>query len=118
MKASEFCVLYDVLKSNKDSNTWRCGMPALVNFQFHLIARIDNTTQVVLEHLCAHDSFPNPLKTKLNWSKNVEDERNDPWQIVLGAMNPLYCVLCSRAVWLEPSGQSICNVVAICICLF
>ena len=89
MKASEFCVLHDVLKSNTDSDIWRCGMPALVNFQFHLIARIDDTTQVVLEHLRAHDSFPNALKTRLNWSKNVEDERDAPWQIVLGAMNPL-----------------------------
>jgi hypothetical protein len=46
-------------------------MPALINFQFHMIARIDNTTQVVLDHIHVHDNFENALKTKLNWSKNV-----------------------------------------------
>jgi hypothetical protein len=55
----------------------------------------------VLEHIRVHDTFPNALKTRLNWSKNVEDERDAPWQIVLGAMNPVYCVLCSLGLWLE-----------------
>jgi hypothetical protein len=41
------------------------------------------------------------LKTKLNWSKNVRDERDAPWQIILGAMDTTYCVLVSTAIWLE-----------------
>ena len=99
MKASEFTLMHSVLKENVGSDIWRYGMRALVNFQFHLIARIDDATQVVLEHIRVHDSFPNALKTRLNWSKNVEDERDAPWQIVLGAMDPLYCVLCSLGDW-------------------
>ena len=58
---------------------WRYGMSALINFQFHVIGRIDDTTQVLIDHLCVHDSFSNCLKTKLNWSKNVGDERDAPW---------------------------------------
>jgi hypothetical protein len=52
----------------------RCDILAMVNFQFHLIPRVDDTTQLVLEHICVHDNFPNCLKTRLNWSKNVYDE--------------------------------------------
>ena len=46
-------------------------MPALINMQFHLIARIDDATQMVLEHVGVHDNFENALKTRLNWSKPI-----------------------------------------------
>jgi hypothetical protein len=77
-------------------------MSAMVNFQFHVIGRIDDTTQVLVNHsICVHDTFPNCLKTKLNWSKNVGDKHNSPWQIVLGSMDTTYCVLVSMAIWFE-----------------
>ena len=71
-------------------------MSAMINFQFHVIGRIDDTTQVLINHIRVHDSFPNCLKTKLNWSKNVRDERDAPWQIILGAMDTTYCVLAGK----------------------
>jgi hypothetical protein len=76
-------------------------MPAFINFQFHLIARIDDTTQVILDHIRVHDSFENAFKTKLNWSKYVRDERDAPWQVILGSMNPVFCVYNSLGLWLE-----------------
>lgn len=30
---------------------WKYGMPALIGFQFHLIARIDNTTKAMLDYI-------------------------------------------------------------------
>jgi hypothetical protein len=66
----------------------------MVSFQFHLIACLDDSTQLVLEHIRVHDSFPCVLKTRWNWSKKVDDKRDAPWQIVLGSLNPGYCVLC------------------------
>jgi hypothetical protein len=84
----------------------RYGISVMVNFQFHLIAHVDDTTQLVLEHIRVHDNFPNCLKTRLNWSKNVNDERDAPWQIVLGSINPVYCVLSSLALWLELNLKS------------
>ncbi len=53
----------------------------------------------MVDHLRVHDAFPNCLKTKLNWSKNVGDERDAPWQ--MGSMDTMYCVLVSMAVWME-----------------
>lgn len=62
---------------------------------------MDDTTQVKMENIRIHDSFSFALKTRLNWSKNVNEERDAPWQIVLGCMDQLYCVLISLALWLE-----------------
>ena len=113
MQETEFRRLHEILKSqdvpNQQRHTsliWKFGMPALINFQFHMIARIDDTTQVVLEHIRSHDNFDNALKTRLNWSKNVQDERDAPWQIVLASMNPVFCVYISLGLWLEFNLQS------------
>jgi hypothetical protein len=47
--------------------TWKFGMPAFLNYQFHLLASIDNTTQVTIDNICVHNEFSNCLKTKLKW---------------------------------------------------
>jgi len=105
MQEIEFRQLHEVFKSSSGTTNssiiWKFGMPALINFQFHMIARIDDTTQVIMEHIRVHDNFENALKTRLNWSKNVQDERDAPWQIVMGSMNPVFCVLISLGLWLE-----------------
>ncbi|KAI2510537.1 hypothetical protein MHU86_3805 [Fragilaria crotonensis] len=113
MLGQEFVAMHDLLNRNvlsagrrSDTNAldvfWkRYGILAMTNFQFHLIARVDDSTQLVLEHIRVHDTFASALKTRLNWSKNVDDERDAPWQIVLGSLNSVYCVLCSLALWLE-----------------
>ncbi|KAI2511670.1 hypothetical protein MHU86_2736 [Fragilaria crotonensis] len=112
MLGQEFVAMHDLLNRNvlsagRRSNNahdvfWkRYGILAMTNFQFHLIARVDDSTQLVLEHIRVHDTFASALKTRLNWSKNMDDEQDAPWQIVLGSLNPVYCVLCSLALWLE-----------------
>ena len=50
---------------------WRYMKSAMINFKFHVIARIDDTAQVLIDHICVHDLFPKCWKTKLKWSKNV-----------------------------------------------
>ena len=75
----EFWALHAVLRGDDArSMLWRNGMSAMINFQFHLIGRIDDSVQVLIENLCVHNSFANCLKMKLNWSKNVREERNAP----------------------------------------
>ena len=109
MLETEFRRLHEVFKSYdqaQNASIWKYGMPALINLQFHLIARIDDMTQVVLEHIRVHDNFPNALKTHLNWSKNIQDERDAPWQVVLGSMNAAFCVFVSLGLWLEVNLKS------------
>ena len=82
------------------------GIPAMMNFQFHLIARIDCTTQVLKENVKRHDRFSFLLKAKLSWSKNVLEERDAPWQSILPAGNPVFCNFISLGIWLEVYAES------------
>jgi hypothetical protein len=41
---------------------------------------------------------------KLNWSKNVLEERDAPWQTILGSIDPAFCVLLNLTLWLELSS--------------
>jgi hypothetical protein len=104
---AEFRTMQKILQNHdRNSLIWRYGLYALTNFQFHLLARIDDTTQVLVENLKVHDSFCNALKTRLNWSKNVSDERDAPWQVVLGSMDTAFCVFASLSLWMEINLRS------------
>ena len=77
MKTDEFRLVHGILQGSKNP-LWKFGINAMINFMFHLIAQIDDTTQVVLDHVWVHDHFPYLLKVKLNWSKNVNEEQDVP----------------------------------------
>ena len=66
-----------------------------------MIARIDDTTQALVVYIRVHDSICNALKTRLNWSKNVIEERDALWQIILGSMDTVFCVYASLSLWME-----------------
>ena len=99
--SSEYAKIKEILQTQGKDSIWKFGVPAQMNYQFHLIARADDTMNVLLENVQVHPRFNFCLKTKLNWSKNVREERDAPWQIVLGSNDSSYCVLISLAVWLE-----------------
>ena len=85
-----------------ENNTSRYGITALCCFQFSMIGRIDDCTQWEKNHFKVHDQFPDfAAKARLTWSKNVRDERDAPWQILLGSMDPTFCVFINVAIWLE-----------------
>ena len=100
IKDAEYARVLELLKE-KDNILCKYGIPAMMNFQFHLIARIDCTTQVSLANLKEHDQFDFCLKTKLNWSKNVLEERDAPWQVMIPSMNHTRCVFLSTVIWLK-----------------
>jgi Transcriptional activator of glycolytic enzymes len=92
---------------NSENNTSRYGIAALCCFQFSMIGRIDDCTQWEKDHFKVHDQFPDfAARARLTWSKNVREERDAPWQILLGSMDPLFCVLITVAIWLEWSLSS------------
>jgi DNA-binding response OmpR family regulator len=52
MTEREFRLLHTVLRDPKNNSMWQYGMSAMVNFQFHIIiGRIDDTTQVLIDHI-------------------------------------------------------------------
>ena len=68
MNNEQYRSIIYIFKSSKDA-TEKYDIPELMNYQFHLIARIDDTTQVQIENLQKNDYFHLCLKTRLHWSK-------------------------------------------------
>ena len=96
----EVKMVLDVLDA--DCNDWsdmKNGMA--VRTQFHMISRGDCAHHIQTQNFSQHPRFDFACQTKLNWSKNVRDERDCPFQIVLGAMNSAFCMLLSLAIYLE-----------------
>jgi len=96
----EVKMVLDVLDA--DCNDWldmKNGMA--VRTQFYMISRCDCAHHIQTQNFSQHPRFDFACQTKLNWSKNVRDERDCPFQIILGAMNTALCMLLSLAIYLE-----------------
>ena len=65
-------------------------IPSFTKFQFHLIARIDDTAQALVSNLLPNANNDFTLKAKLSWSKNVQEERDSPEQVIIGSMDPSF----------------------------
>ena len=81
--------------------TQHFGIPSLFKFQYNMLSRIDDSTQFRMANLTANEDFNFTLRSKLNWSTNVHEEHEAPNHILMGAMDPMYCVLLALAVFLE-----------------
>ena len=53
MTETKFRLLHAVLQDPKHNLTWHYGMSAMINFQFHVIGRINDNSGVDQPHLCA-----------------------------------------------------------------
>ena len=69
--------------------------------QFQFFGRGDDVCHLEREGLRHHPDFDFALSQKVEWSKNVLEERECPPQILLGAMDPDWCVLLSLGLYLE-----------------
>ena len=78
---NEFKQLLDLI----DNDRYR----AMLNFQYQVIGRCDDTAHVKKENLNASTEFEGYLTAKITWSKNVADETNSPTQILLPDVNPI-----------------------------
>jgi hypothetical protein len=66
-----------------------------------LIGRVDDVANFKIADPHGHGDYYFALKTRVRWSKNVMEERQCPPQILLGAMDPLFCVLLHLGIYLE-----------------
>ena len=74
---------------------------AMLNYQYQLIARCDDTAHAKKENLKACTTHDGYLITRIAWSKNIEDNSNSPTQIILADMDPDICCYLSLSIWLE-----------------
>ena len=85
----------------KESNTYRHAIAAYFLFQYNMIARVDDVAHFMMADLTPSLDFDFALQSKMCWSKNVQEERDSPDQILLGANDPKFCVLLALAIHLE-----------------
>jgi hypothetical protein len=79
----------------------------MLKLQFHLSARTDDISNLEALGLREHEKFGAfSLQTQVAWSKNVNEERNCPPQIILGANDPDFCCLIALAGYLETRFQA------------
>ena len=99
LKKAEYHALLRIL-GEKDDFQRKVRYTAFIKFHFHLIGRAD-TANFEMDDLKENSDFVFTLLGKMCWSKNVLEERDAPDQILIGAMDPDYCILMALAVYLE-----------------
>jgi len=100
MTMAEFKLAAQMLEEQDD---WNCNRwLQAIRMQFHMIGRGDDVHHMKTKSLHVHPKFDFALETSMSWSKNVLEERRDcPPQIMLGAANPVVCIILSLAIYLE-----------------
>ena len=102
MGEMEWRAMMEILMGKPEHDLLRKYLiPSFTKFQFHLIARIDDTAQALVSNLLPNANNDFTLKAKLSWSKNVQEERDAPEQVIIGSMDPSFCCLIGLAIWLE-----------------
>lgn len=100
LRQDEFLKTLELLKRKPDFKH-RYRYPTMCLWQYHLIARSDDVCNFKTTDPRGHPQFDFAIKTKVRWSKNVNDERSCPDQILLGAMDPKFCILLTLGLYLE-----------------
>jgi hypothetical protein len=99
---SEFQQVLDSFHHSERSNfNCKYRYPAMIKFMFHYVARGDDAAHVFKSSLQQSSEYPWALLCTLRWAKNVREQRDCPPQIMLGSINPNYCVMLSLAIFLE-----------------
>ena len=100
LEMGEYRALLRILENFADDDR-KYAVPATLKFQYNMIARIDDTANFECDDLMENAEFPFALLCKMCWSKNVMEESDAPDQILLGAMDPDFCILLVLAIFLE-----------------
>ena len=101
MELSEFHELITICRELPENHIGHHTGAAYFLFQFHMVARLDDVANFKCEDIMVNMEFPFTLKSKMQWSKNVLEERKSPDQIIMGSMDPIYCVLFGLALHFE-----------------
>jgi hypothetical protein len=99
VKMKQFLPLLELFP--EENSLMRCTSAAFIKFMIHVIGRPDDTAELEWDIVHVNAEFPFALLVKLCWSKNMLEERESPEQILMGAMDSLFCLLLALATYLE-----------------
>jgi hypothetical protein len=101
MEIEELRQLLEMCCNFDEDDPKRFWLPSYLKYQFHMIARNDDVAHIDWDSIMSNPQYDFALKTKLRWSKNVNEERDAPEQIMLGAADWKWCVILGLAIHLE-----------------
>ena len=77
------------------------AMLGILSVQWQLIGRIGDMMKLEKSTMSFNLQYPFTLTIKMCWSKNIQEERESPVQMLFGSMDPLICPLLNLAAFLE-----------------
>jgi hypothetical protein len=101
MKRNEYHKTMRILEAETGDYDKQSKYPTMLKFQFHIIGRTDDITNLETNDLRSHDKFGSfALQTKASWSENVMEEHDCPDQMLLGADDvDFVCCLLWLVTW-------------------
>jgi hypothetical protein len=105
-------ILYFMTNKLMPWDAIRREVPTICKFQFNLNARLDDTCHMKYDFINPCPQFPVAVLCNVRWSKSLLEERDCPDQIMMGAMDPHYCISLTLAIYLEMwlgSGDALLN---------
>ena len=100
MELGEFCELIKRLRSS-ELPLRKFNLSAYFIFQYNMIERVDDIEKIMWSELSPCVDFDFILKARMCWSKNVQEERDAPEQVIFGAMDPAFCAQLALAIHIE-----------------
>ena len=74
---------------------------AFVKVMIHIIRHPDDAAELERDDARVNAQLPFSLLAKTRWSKNASEEHESPEQILLGVMDPLFCLPITTGAHLE-----------------
>jgi hypothetical protein len=103
----EFKNLLDVTHDSSvdTDDLCRCRMASVLRLQWQLIGRIDDMMKLKIDRISTNPSHAGTGNTKIEWSKNITEERDVAEQILLASHTPKMCALLALGVYVETLGR-------------
>jgi hypothetical protein len=102
MKREEYCKTMRIIGCKSGNFEMQGKAPMMLKFQFHIISRNDDITNIETGDLRSHDKFGAfALQTKVSWSKNVMEERSCLDHVLSGAADTDFCILLVLSCYIE-----------------
>ncbi|KAG2845900.1 hypothetical protein PC113_g18092 [Phytophthora cactorum] len=103
VKFEEFMNLLLLVRSQWEQNKTSFMVGSVLSLQWHIMARIDDMMKLQLGNFSPNTEYASTLLFQMRWSKNIQEERDAPEQIVVGSMDPKMCALLNLAVYIQSS---------------
>ncbi|KAG3128583.1 hypothetical protein PI126_g21341 [Phytophthora idaei] len=101
----EFMNLLLLVRSQWEQNKTSFMVGSVLSLQWHIMARIEDMMKLQFGNFSPNTEYASTLLFQMRWSKNIQEERDTPEQIVVGSMDPKMCAVLNLAVYIESSAN-------------